>query len=242
MSRFIKHESCPNCGSRDNLGRYSDGSAWCFGCHYREPATGRSLHTQRDTHSGKEHFKAAPEDIGFHFPDNVLKWINQYDITMEELYERRVRYSPQRQQLVFLFDHNIWQARNFAEGAKSRYFTQGEVNEHLPVYRSSGGIPVVPRTCVLVEDCISAIKVARQCDAMPLLGSNISYTKLARLKHFYEQLIFWLDADKYKESQKLAARAKLLGLSTDVVYSSRDPKEQSDETISEVLSHAGINS
>lgn len=29
---FVKHEPCPNCGSRDNLGRYSDGSGYCYGC------------------------------------------------------------------------------------------------------------------------------------------------------------------------------------------------------------------
>jgi len=32
----IAHEPCPQCGSRDNLGRYSDGHGWCFGCGYYE--------------------------------------------------------------------------------------------------------------------------------------------------------------------------------------------------------------
>ena len=39
-STFIGKEPCPECGSKDNLGRYSDGHAYCFGCHYREPPTG----------------------------------------------------------------------------------------------------------------------------------------------------------------------------------------------------------
>ena len=37
---FIRKESCPKCGSRDNLARYSDGHAWCFGCGYREKGEG----------------------------------------------------------------------------------------------------------------------------------------------------------------------------------------------------------
>lgn len=37
-SVFIAKEPCPSCGSRDNLGRYSDGHAYCFGCEYYEPA------------------------------------------------------------------------------------------------------------------------------------------------------------------------------------------------------------
>ena len=34
-SVFIRHEPCPSCGSRDNLGRYSD-HAFCFGCGHFE--------------------------------------------------------------------------------------------------------------------------------------------------------------------------------------------------------------
>lgn len=37
-SEFIHKEPCPDCGSRDNLARYSDGHGFCFGCDYYEPA------------------------------------------------------------------------------------------------------------------------------------------------------------------------------------------------------------
>jgi twinkle protein len=33
---FVQHEPCPECGSKDNLARYADGGAFCFGCEYRE--------------------------------------------------------------------------------------------------------------------------------------------------------------------------------------------------------------
>ena len=36
MANFIKHEPCPACGSKDNLARYDDDSAYCFGCEYYE--------------------------------------------------------------------------------------------------------------------------------------------------------------------------------------------------------------
>lgn len=39
-SSFLRKEPCPECGSRDNLARYTDGHGYCFGCGYREPATG----------------------------------------------------------------------------------------------------------------------------------------------------------------------------------------------------------
>jgi twinkle protein len=39
-SEFLQHEPCPKCGSRDNLARYSDGHAYCFGCEHRENTGG----------------------------------------------------------------------------------------------------------------------------------------------------------------------------------------------------------
>ena len=36
MANFVRHEPCPECGSKDNLARYDDGSATCFGCGYYE--------------------------------------------------------------------------------------------------------------------------------------------------------------------------------------------------------------
>jgi len=39
-SEFIRHEQCPQCGSHDNLARYSDGHGYCFGCGYYEQAEG----------------------------------------------------------------------------------------------------------------------------------------------------------------------------------------------------------
>lgn len=38
----VGHEPCPECGSRDNLARYSDGHGWCFGCSYYEKGDGEA--------------------------------------------------------------------------------------------------------------------------------------------------------------------------------------------------------
>lgn len=39
-SKFIRHEPCPECGSKDNLARYADGGAYCFGCRHVEKGGG----------------------------------------------------------------------------------------------------------------------------------------------------------------------------------------------------------
>jgi len=37
-SRFLRHEPCRACGSKDNLARYDDGHGFCFGCGHYERA------------------------------------------------------------------------------------------------------------------------------------------------------------------------------------------------------------
>jgi len=50
-STFIRKESCPECGSADNLARYSDGHAHCFtpDCGYREKANGMTEQRPQQT-------------------------------------------------------------------------------------------------------------------------------------------------------------------------------------------------
>jgi len=35
-SKFLRHEPCPQCNSKDNASRYDDGHLHCFGCGYQE--------------------------------------------------------------------------------------------------------------------------------------------------------------------------------------------------------------
>ena len=223
---FLHHEPCPSCGSRDNLARYADGGAFCFGCHYSE----RASHYVPKSSKVKEYEKA-PE-LSSDFPPDIVEWVLQYGLSLEELIARGVGYGRARHQLVFTFPESAcWQARNFASGSKSRYFTQGDINELIPIYDSG----LDDGRLVVVEDCISAIKCARQIDAMPILGSHVSGGKLASLARRYDTIIFWLDSDKYKESMNTAQRASLLGVNSRAVYTELDPKEHDDVAIQERL-------
>jgi twinkle protein len=46
-SECIGHEPCPNCGSKDNLARYTDGHGFCFGCQHYEHGDGERSTTKR---------------------------------------------------------------------------------------------------------------------------------------------------------------------------------------------------
>jgi hypothetical protein len=55
MAEFVRHEPCPSCGSRNNLARYSDNSAYCFteGCKHYEKGDGTIPEAQEETTKGR---------------------------------------------------------------------------------------------------------------------------------------------------------------------------------------------
>ena len=233
MAHYLFHEKCPACNSRDNLARYSDGGAFCFGCHYTERAT--RYVPKSDV---RKEYEKAPK-LSREFSSECVQWVFQYGLSLEDILRRGCGWNAERQQLVFTFpdvlsgDNTCWQARNFREGSKSKYYTQGDVNELIPIYSSGRD----DGRLVVVEDCISAIKVARHCDSMPVLGSHVSNGKLHRLSKLFHTIYFWLDSDKLKESRNAADRARLIGINSSVIYTEDDPKCISDGDINVALSH-----
>lgn len=59
-SKFLYHEPCPACGSKDNFGRFDDGHGYCFGhgcAHYEppeggKPISGKASKVRADFHTG----------------------------------------------------------------------------------------------------------------------------------------------------------------------------------------------
>jgi len=241
MATFVKHESCPSCGSRDNLARYSDGSAYCFGCRYTERGDKSPFVGERD---GKSESNA--DGIGF--PDDAtnildgrgLEWLAQYGLGAGEAFRAGFKWSPYWQHLLMPFydgDGNLCciQAKNFdaKRASKAKYYNVGEKAQSRTIYVSlcaqerSG----VHRRLVLTEDAVSALVVSQVSDAKPLLGTSIPREQIAEIAKSYDELIVWLDDDKWREGRSIADCAKLLGMKTKTLLTDRDPKEFSVDDI-----------
>jgi hypothetical protein len=225
QNKFLHHTACSNCGSSDANAVYADGSLFCFSCsnYVANEISGYvSDHQKAQEHS--EIF--VPHDIGNEFPQECIDWINKYEITVADLISYGIKWSPSRKQLIYIYqkikdDKGIGcvQARNFAGGPK--YYNQGDVNDVLPIY-SSGSSDLI-----IVEDVMSAIKCTKAwfVDALPLLGSHLSYYKMALLKgKKYERVWFWLDHDKYSQSVIMGNRLKMMGIQSDIIVTEEDPK------------------
>lgn len=85
---------------------------------------------------------------------------------------------------------------------------------------------------MVVEDAVSAARVASTTDAICCLGSYLPARKIMALKTLdYEFMWVWLDADKLNEARHIADLAKWVGLSSKVIHTELDPKEYTDDEI-----------
>jgi len=259
MARFLKHTACNVCGSSDALAHYEDGSTYCFS-HGRSTKKAHispyvTSSRQQDDAEMQRKPMCLPDDATQDYPPQALAWAEKYEIGVELLLRNKVYYSAARNQLIFSFlggagELLAYQARNLsAESKARRYYTQGDINDILPIYHTilsrragSGTISSqeAARRLVLVEDCLSAIKVASiealERDAMPLLGSTLSLLKLTRLRAFYDVLDVFLDPDMWHHSLPIVRQAQLLGFKARAIKADKDPKEISREGLTALLS------
>jgi hypothetical protein len=192
------------------------------------------------TEDSRGDFPAIPDDVGHEFSGEALEWLSRFHVDLPTAIEMGILWSPSRNQIVYKLG-NCWQARNFGEyGKKRKNFTSGDVNECLHIFHeASSGTSEVPEKnqLVIVEDPLSALRVAHSgvANAMPLLGSHLAQARLLAIAKLYNEVVFWLDSDKWKEATQIADRAKYLGLSTKVIYTELDPKCYTNEQIREIL-------
>ena len=255
MARFLKHIGCSRCGSSDANAVYGDGSQFCFSC--RKP-TGSKVSgyvaSSLRPDAEEETKVVLPSDVTQNYPEHAVAWCNKYDITVQQMLQNNMVYSKWKDQLIFTWydaDNKLlaYQARNLNAVSKAkRYFTCGDVNSLLPIYPCRFPLPgsINVRRLVLVEDCLSAIKIsytnmsqndekALGCDSMPLLGSGISRTKLSRLRPFYDLLDVFLDPDMWHKSLSIVKQAQMLGFQARPVQAECDPKELSYNDLKELL-------
>lgn len=237
------HEQCPACKKKgkdnghDNLGIYSDGHQYCFSCGYhvhgnRLDQYKRSLDKQ--IRPDEKEVRLPPDSVPYReAPTSAKKWLEQYELTTNQIINNNVMWSESRHRLIFPYFINgelaAWQGRWFGIEKAPKWYTDGKIDE---VLYTRGA---VQDTLVLVEDIISAIKVAPHCAASPLFGSVISTKHFRAISHLVSKAIIWLDPDKQKEAVKFANIGRLLGLETHVILSDKDPKDLTNEEISNHL-------
>lgn len=242
MAVFVRHEACPKCGSRDNLAVYDDGSSWCFGCGYTVRSSISGF--VKETMLVEEQTWSLPDDLTQDFPQEVFDFIKPYELTVAELIKYEYYFSRRAGGLWRVFDTNsnqhlcassrssggaaeYRQIHSRTKGPKTRFF--GSKEEACAI----AGAEHNSSTLVIVEDSMSSLKVGRTVACAPLFGTSLTMNKLTEYAKDYQQIVVWLDRDKFKEAWAIADRFKWLGCATKVVLTDKDPKYYSEIEIYE---------
>lgn len=237
---FLKHSSCPSCGSKDNLANYSDGSKWCFGCHYYERGDTSPFVKERedgeteeldDRQQMVELYDRGTTELN----ERGIAWLASFGVGVVQAIRAGMRWHPYWEQLLIpLYDDTgqlcCIQAKNFniERAKKSKYYNIGDKSRSATTYGEG-------RCLVLCEDVVSSLRIGATTASMPLLGTSIAKERLVALSKQFKQLVVWLDADKWREAQTIAKQAQLLGMEAKTVFTEEDPKTYDDKQIKETL-------
>lgn len=242
MAYVVEHIPCPKCKSRDNVGLYSDGSEWCFGCGYYKPPAGmarirNAVRPDKEVSSANGDI-VLPTDATYRLQEEHLAWLRKYGITTKEIINYRIMSSPSRGLILPIFD---------GQGKYLKFFINRPMMEGQPKSIDNGKKPMVlfgsyettkhPDLVVLVEDYISAMKVSRQFFCVPLFGSMVSADVILKLQKKFKTVVYWLDPDKYLHSVRTMLRYGYV-MSSVAVKSEQDPKEHTDRDIYNFVTEA----
>lgn len=251
------NEPCPKCRAKgadtrgDNLHRYPDGHGYCFACHYVDFPESFRPEKESIASSNEPQDLALPKDATDAIDFTALQWLTRYDITMEEVRQYKMMWSPKQQFLIFPIYQSMgwndmelypdalsmkmgaWQARTFNSNWKAKYYNVGPLHDVFTIFNLIGGDG---NFIVVVEDMLSAIRVARKYAALPMFGSMLTMAQLHHIKDsIIENIIFWLDEDKCEEGMQMAKQATQLGFGATFIVTKHDPKDYEDVEINEII-------
>lgn len=241
-SVFVRHESCPSCNSRDNLGVWSDGHKFCFGCGHMVPPDKKGFEyvsrvLNKDMKPKKK--PKLPDDASYSLPPMAMAWLAKYDVFLSDAVKHGIMWSTSRKSLIFPIriqnELVFYQERMFEGNVK--YLTHGSLEDHIPVIRT---VPSVLNKgiVIVVEDFISAIRVSERYDCVPLFGSHIHKKLATRLGRMYNTLGIWLDRDKTQQAIQFQNEYRILFDTSFVVISDLDPKAYTTNDLQDYIMDA----
>ena len=224
----------------NNLAVYDDGHSYCFSCRYYVPSvtTVTSIKSKlyKQKVSDQEHETLVLGQVTYAIPPAPRAWLSNYGITDDEIHLHNICWNYDKSSLVF----PIYNGEQLM-GYSSRYF--GDNPDHPRYVNRSfrrGHFKLFPQKStdifVLVEDFVSAIKVGRQYNAIPILGSFVPIDLILSLVYQQPRLRIWLDRDKALEAIKYSNRARQFIPDCATIITEKDPKEYSDKEIKEIVS------
>jgi len=196
-----------------------DGDALVFNCFGAKCTLGGGIVSSEGCRSKNRIFNKAKQEHSrsreiVHLPNNFirsvsgeeLEWLEQYNITKEEIITWDIGTLKGEKRIVFpIYKESELQGyliRDINPNAFQKWHKEGNINELI--------YTVVPTTTpesssegselIIVESLVSALMTGRETPSVALLGTVITEEKLKAIKDIckandIKQLILWLDKD-----------------------------------------------
>ena len=176
------------------------------------------------------------------WPVNARQWVTRY-ITEREAYDYGLFYSALVGGVCIPIGSAVpWDGLVVRLLLPSAHPVRPAARKYLTYRRTVRGnlywrSKHVSDTLVIVEDCLSAIKVARHADSLAILGAHYGYDLMQIVKE-YQRVIVYMDNDNQQIRNKqeiLRNQIALVNHSVRVHRSTKDPKECSDEELLRIV-------
>lgn len=182
-----------------------------------------------------------PLDAARSFPQEAVEWLLACNITPEDMGSGDILYSPLWRRIIFPLyssDTNYlgWTGRSISSNHIPKWHHEKRFAEGF-VYVVKSRNPEAPDDLlVLVEDVVSAIRVARQYHVACLFGLHLSDAQLQTIARQYLHVICWFDDFATSNALALSGRLHAYGVEAHVIWTQLDPKAYNDL---EVRQHVG---
>ncbi len=245
-SRVIKHTRCPRCAKLgkdrrgNNLAVYSDGHSYCYGCaYYGHPPDslvnmGKKLY--KYSIDSEKRYEFGNVTRNYRLPDVCLSWLRNYSISDDDIRTHGFFWDAEKSLLVMpVLDADrivLTASRYFGTNPDyPKYVTKGYKANHFKLINPKDPTDVY----VLCEDYLSAIRIGRVANAIPLFGAHAPRELILNLCAKRPRLRFWLDRDKALEAVRQASRARQYIPNCATIVTELDPKEYSDQQIKSII-------
>lgn len=250
MGQLLSMGSCPFCGSGTNtacFATYSDGYH-CYTCGKHRQGNASEYAYRPTKEVTKVNMPTFTTDIN-KFSPGVLQWLYKYYVMDKLIKKYSIGYVYENNEESLIYNVVIknkiefWQQRFFPS---KRFKTGGDKNTLFTTSNTPTNI------IVLVEDFLSAIRIAEHTNILCLWGTSLNKQMLAYLKFLsISNILIWLDPDEAGQTaSKVIVKQLTKALSelslqqafsiresrmVSIVQADKQPKEYCDTEIKQIL-------
>lgn len=242
QTAYVEHCKSGSGNNKCGVTRKDDATLiHCFHCGAKGVIKDKyaKVNSKLSNNSSKRHiktFNSPPPDAKENpsqWSIEALAWIGHGGLTLTEAKNYHMRYSREAGRLFIplLNEGEIvgWLARKIeAEGEKYLLSKKDDF-----IFNIDNGSD----TCIIVEDCLSAIRIGRSFDVVALMGTALSSYVLNKLINRYKSYIIWLDNDNPTVKMKQVKARNTLSSFGDVsmLKTAKDPKEYTDLELNNLI-------